>query len=124
MAEADLATILEDRTGGFGWDITLTDPDGVVYTDLVGMATDISQALDPETGTLVSGHTASVALRISTLKAKGVKELPQSIADSDLKPWLVSMKDINNLQYVFKVSESRPDRALGIIVCFLEIYKI
>lgn len=117
IAESDLAFILEDDVMGFGWPITLTNPLGQVE-NLTGFSNDIAQLIDPDTGQAVSGRVASVALRISSLNA-----LPVGIADSQSKPWLVTFDDINGNTFTFKVAQSNPDRALGIVTCLLEIYK-
>lgn len=117
LAESDLSFILEDGVCGFGWPIVLTDPDGLSQ-NLTGFSDDISQIIDPDTGQAVSGRLASVALRISSLNA-----LPVGISDSSLKPWLVTFDDINGNSFTFKVSQSNPDRALGVVTCLLELYK-
>lgn len=121
QAEADLAFILEDSVGGFGYPITLTDPAGKTDT-FTGFSDDIAQVIDPDTGQAVSGRLASVALRISSIYNKGFT-LPKGIADTGSKPWVVQFDDINGLPYTFKVSESNPDRAMGIVVCLLEAYR-
>ena len=120
VAEADLASILEDSVDGFGWPITVTDP-GQNSANLVGFSNDIAQLIDPETGQAVSGRVASVSLRISSLTAAGLG-LPQGIADAKNKPWVVQFDDINGNAYKFKVSQSNPDRAIGIVTCLLELY--
>jgi len=120
QAEADLAFILEDSVGGDGNLITLTDPNGLVDT-FTGFSNDISQVIDPDTGQAVSGRQASITLRISSLYAAGFG-LPKQVSDTALKPWVVQFNDINGLPYTFKVSESMPDRALGVVVCMLETY--
>lgn len=123
IAEQDLATIMEDTATGFGWPITLTAPDGTVGS-LTGFSDDIAQVIDPDTGQAVSGRLASVAIRISlittTLPGKG---LPVGIADAGSKPWLVAFDDINGASYTFKVAQSNPDRALGLVTCLLEEYQ-
>lgn len=120
QAEMDLGKILEDETTGFGWTIFVTDPDGL--SDMfTGFSTDIAHAIDPDTGVLVSGRTASVAIRISLLTAKGFG-LPEGISDTSRKPWIVDFNDINGTNYRFKVASSNPDRALGIVTCTLETY--
>lgn len=121
QAEADLAFILEDSAGGFGYPITITDPAGAAKS-LTGFSDDIAQVVDPDTGEAVSGRLASVTLRISSIYAAGLK-LPKGIADTGTKPWTVAFDDINGLPYTFKVSESNPDRALGVVVCLLEAYR-
>jgi hypothetical protein len=123
IAESDLAAILEDSVHGFGWAITLTDPAGASKA-LTGFSDDIAQLIDPDTGQAVSGRLASAALRISSIYAAPAMALPRGIADSASKPWLVAFDDINGLPYTFKVAQSNPDRALGIVTLLLEAYKI
>lgn len=122
IAEQDLGVILEDSDTGFGWSITVTDPSGNSGTGpLTGFSDDIAQIIDPDTGQAVSGRLASVALRISSLTATGLT-LPRGIADSGSKPWVIEFDDINGNPYKFKVSQSNPDRALGLVTCLLELY--
>lgn len=121
LAERDLGVILEDGVTGFGWPITVTDPDGTVAA-MTGSSNDISQVIDPETGTMVNGRSASVVLRISSLAARGLG-LPRGIADTGRKPWLIGFNDIGGAPYIFKVSTASPDRAAGVILCMLEAYK-
>ena len=121
LAEADLGRIIEDRDGGFGWDLVLTDPAGVSYP-LVGSSTDIARAIDPETGQAVTGRFASVSIRISTLLLAGATSLPRAVADKSSRPWLVTFDDINGTSATFKVQASAPDRALGLLSLTLETY--
>lgn len=120
LAEQDLAATLEDSVGGFAWPITITDPDGNSGS-LTGSSTDIAQVIDPDTGEAVSGRLASIAVRISTLTAKGLG-LPVGIADAGSKPWIVQFDDINGNPYTFKVTQSNPDRAIGLVTCILGVY--
>ncbi len=121
IAEADLATILEDDVGGFAWPITVTNPAGVL-ANLKGFSADISQVIDPDTGQAVSGRIAWVTLRISSLTAAGFT-LPEGVADPKDKPWLIQFDDVNGNSYTFKVGSTNPDRTLGIVRCLLESYK-
>ena len=120
IAESDLGLILEDTVTGFGYSITLTDPSGTVRP-LTGFSDDISQIIDPDTGQAVSGRLASAALRISSIISAGLT-LPKGIADAGIKPWLVQFDDINGNPYTFKVAQSNPDRALGLVTLLLELY--
>lgn len=120
LAEQDLAGILEDDSTGFGWPITVTAPDGTVGA-LTGFSTDIAQLIDPDTGQLVSGRQASAALRISSLTAAGLG-LPENVPDATSKPWLVAFDDINGNAWTFKVQDSNPDRAAGVVTVLLEYY--
>lgn len=121
LAETDLGVILEDSATGFGWPISVTDPDGNVGS-LTGFSDDIAQVIDPDTGQAVSGRLASVALRISSLALAGLT-LPRGIADTGSKPWVVEFDDINGNAYKFKVAQSNPDRALGLVTLLLELYE-
>lgn len=121
MAESDLGAILEDGVMGFGWPITVTSPGGI-SVPLTGFSDDISQVIDPDTGQAVSGRLASVALRISSLDTAGLG-IPRGIADSASKPWAIEFSDINGNPFKFKVQQSNPDRALGLVTCILELYK-
>lgn len=123
LAEQDLGAILEDSIYGFGWPITLTDPAGLTDPNLIGFSNDISQIIDPDTGQLVSGRLASVALRISSLTLAGFG-LPKAIADQNSKPWVVTFNDINGTSHTFKVRQADPDRALGLVICILEAYAL
>jgi hypothetical protein len=120
LAEADLGRILEDAETGFGYAITLTDPLGTALP-LVGFSNDIAQVIDPDTGQVVSGRLASVALRISTIIAAGLG-LPRGIANSSSKPWVVEFNDLLGTPHKFKVFQSNPDRGIGMITLILESY--
>jgi len=121
LAEQDLGAILENSSDGFGWPITVTDPTGTTAS-LVGFSNDIAQVIDPDTGVAVSGRLATVAIRIGLLAANGLG-IPRAIADSASKPWVVTFADINGNSYSFKVAESSPDRALGLVSCILGLYQ-
>lgn len=122
LAAQDLAAIMQDKVTGFGWDIVLSTPLGVKLP-FVGFSTDIAQAVDPETGTLISGRLASVAVPMTALYAAGLTDLPRALPDSNARPWLVSFADVDGLPYKFKVAETRPDRAIGSLVMLLETYR-
>lgn len=118
IAAADLKTIVEN-TDDFGWPVTVTKPGGPSVA-MVGLSTDISQTIDPDTGQAVSGRAASVTLVMSSLLA-AFSELPRGISDG--LPWVVQFDDIAGAAHKFKVREAMPDRALGCVVCLLEFYK-
>jgi hypothetical protein len=120
QAAADLKLILEDSAAGFGWPITVTSPNGTDTAELTGYSNDIAQAIDPETGMLVSGRVASVVLSIGTLEDAGFTEVPRGTAESSGRPWVIEFADINGAPHRFKVREARRDRALGCVVCILE----
>jgi len=119
-AETDLGLILEDQTTGFGMPITLTNP-AETTGSFTGFSNDVSELIDPDTGIAISGRVASVAIRIQPILDAGFV-LPVAIADKTSKPWLVGFDDINGNSYTFKVIESNPDRALGLVICKLEAY--
>lgn len=119
QAALDARTIL-NNTDGFGVPITVTNPGGT-SADLTGFSNDIALTIDPETGMAVSGREASVALHMRDLVDAGLG-LPKNIADEDLRPWVVSFVDVLGITHTFKVKESNPDRASGVITCTLEVY--
>jgi hypothetical protein len=121
VAETDLKYILENDMCGFGWPIIIIDPVDVAV-QMVGFSNDIGQTIDPDTGMLVSGRVASVALRLSTIQNFGLS-IPQGISDSNSKPWRVLFDDINGNPYTFKVIQSNPDRGLGIVTLLLSKYE-
>lgn len=121
LAEADLATTLEDAATGFGWPVKVINPAGDEL-ELSAQSGDISELIDPDTGLGVSGRFAHAALRIKTLYDASF-ELPAEVHDSASKPWLIKFNDINGKEYTFKVAESNPDRTLGLHVCKLEFYE-
>lgn len=120
QAENDLSFILEDASGGFGWPITLISPTSVTQ-NLTGFSDDISQLIDPDTGQAVSGRLASCALRMSTLDLS--EGMPQAVADTTGKPWVVQFNDILGNAHQFRIAQSNPDRALGVLTLILEAYK-
>jgi len=120
-AEAVLAETMEDPDM-FGWSITLTDP-SESSAEMYGLSADISQMIDPDTGEVITGRVASVALRMSSIVAAGFTGFPKNIAETTSKPWLVTFNDILGTEHTFKVRESNRDRAMGVIVCMLEVYR-
>lgn len=119
LAEQDLSFTLEDSVSGFGWPVTLTDPSGFTGTSgLTGQAHDISQIIDPDTGTAISGRSSAFVLRTSSITAAGFSE-PVGVAASDVLPWLVTFDSINGASYTFKVEYADPDRVLGTITLVL-----
>lgn len=120
LAEIDLGVTLEDSVSGFGWAVTLTNPQGV-SVNLTGQAHDISQMIDPETGVAISGRSAAFVLRRSSVIASGVGE-PCGVPDGSTLPWLVAFSDINGSPHVFKVEDAEPDRVLGTFTLMLGVW--
>lgn len=116
MAEADLATTLE---GDWGVPVLVTDPNGKAET-LQAQAGDIGALIDPDTGIPVSGRLAHVALRLSSLKAKGFDEIPKGIASPDEMPWRFQFDGLAGGPHEFAVRNSHPDQTLGVVICLAE----
>jgi len=116
-ATADLNNILAAE---FARDITITDPDDNSAV-VKGFTNDVAQVIDPETGQLVSGRIATIAIALRELTAAGL-EIPEGIEDTTKKPWRINFEDMDGAEYHFKVFASNPDRALGVVTCELEIY--
>lgn len=120
QAEADLGVILENEDD-FGFPITLTDPSGEV-ANLIGFTHDISEVIDPNTGTAVTGRDINVSLRTGSILDENLA-IPQGVADTDKKPWMVKFNDLEGQSGTYKVRESRPDRQLGVVVLICEFYE-
>ena len=118
MAERDLQYIMEEDVSGPRWALSVTDPSGT-NVDLYGISNDISEALDPETGQIVSARSVTASLCIKTLLAN-FAALPRGIHNTNERPWLIEFTDLNDRTQAFKVKEAMPDRRAGIIVCDLE----
>jgi hypothetical protein len=119
LAERDLSFTLEDSVTGFGWAVTLTDPQGFTgSTNLTGQSHDISQIIDPNTGTAISGRATAFVLRMSSVTAAGFAQ-PVGVADSDSLPWRVTFDNINGAPFTFKVEYADPDYTLGTITLIL-----
>jgi hypothetical protein len=118
LATKDLNTIL---TSDFGIEILLTPPAGIART-VTGYTNDIAQAIDPDTGQIISGRVISIAIALRTLSEQGL-EIPRGYADESVNPWLVQFLDTDLKAYQFKILASNPDRALGIVTCELEFFK-
>ena len=119
QARRDTRRILED-VDGFAWSIVVTNPDGRSAC-LRGFSTDISDMIDLETGQLVTGRQAEVALPMGALTQAGF-ELPEHIASEAMKPWTVKFDDIEGTSHTFKVMRTAPDRTVGLVLCYLEAY--
>lgn len=117
LATDDLNAI---TTMDFNMPIVVTNPAGMTKT-VQGFTNDIARIIDPDTGQIVSGRLATVAISIRSLTAQGLG-LPQGIEDMAIKPWVVMFSDVDANEYTFKVLASNPDRALGIVTCELEFY--
>ena len=116
---ADVRTILEDAAAGFGEPILVTDPHGNSAT-LTGFAKDIAQAIDPDTGMLVSGRVVTCAFAMASLTAAGFADLPQGVAEPGRQKWRVELTDARGNVYRLAVREARPNRHVGVVVCILE----
>lgn len=121
IAGIDLRAILTDSSpSGFASPIIVTDPHGNAAT-INGLQNDVHLSVDPQTGAMVAGRRASVALSITALAAAGLGE-PRAIADPKLKPWRIEFTTPTGKALTMKVAEALPDE-LGCIVCLLETYK-
>jgi hypothetical protein len=116
QAKLDARAILED-TLGFAWPVTLTSPLGVV-TSVYGFTTDVGQTIDPETGQAVAGQRASCTVALGALPS-----LPEAVAEGSRKPWLATFADSQGVFGAWKVIEVLPDRAAGVVVLLLEVFK-
>ena len=122
MAEADLALTLEDEENGFGWPCAVTNPSGTTENFFV-QSGDIHMLLETDADIPVSNRTAHVAVRIASLTARGF-DIPRADPDETKNPWIFEFDDINGNVRKFTVSNSEPDRALGVVMIILELIKV
>lgn len=120
QAVLDTQAILES-TDDFGVALTITDPDGL-SAEVVGYSADVHLMVDPGTGQAVSARKISVAVHVNTLEQAGLGQ-PVGVADKRAKPWLVSFADAKGAAQTFKVVSSEPDRVVGIVVLWLEVFR-
>lgn len=121
IAEADLAITVEDRDGGFGWDVVLLNPteaDNAAGSPLVGLTVNTMLLGDPDTGVAVKGRRVSVAVRISSLPDPNT--LPEGIPDTDSLPWRFRFSNLRSTERIWRVADTDPDETLGVLVCHLE----
>jgi hypothetical protein len=119
-AEADARRILNNKTSGKGLDITVTDPTGASHS-FVGWQNDIAELIDPDTQDYVSGRLVNVSLAITDLVTAGL-EIPEGEPDPNKRPWVVEYIDLWGTPLKYAVARSVPDRGLGIVVLYLEVY--
>jgi hypothetical protein len=119
IAHEDVQEIMGD-TDGFSWPCTVTSPSGLSH-DFLCRSTDIHLSIDPGTGEIVSGRHASVVLLMVELSLVGFETIC-GVTDNTGKPWVVEVDNIEGTPGTYRVAETHPDNALGLMVCFLEAY--
>lgn len=119
QAARDAQAIVEDQAG-FGWPIKLTDPTGF-SKDIKGLSNDIALTIDPDTGMLVSGRDVTISVHTRTLRNAGFVGNPRGVSQG--LPWVVEFEDTNGVTGRFKVVKTSPDRAFGLILMNLEVYR-
>jgi hypothetical protein len=114
----DLQNILEDDDTGFGWAMTITDPDEV-SAEVIGSWTDVTQDIDLGTGVIVAGRVASIVVRQAALTEAGLG-MPREVPDEAAKPWRVSLLDTTGATRNYKIASVEPDVRRGLVRCGLE----
>ena len=87
----DVVDILEDIDYGISLLMNLINPDNLAAV-LKGWSNDISAAIDPDTGIIVTGRVISVALPQSSILNAGFPGLPVGIQDDKKTPWIVQFE--------------------------------
>jgi hypothetical protein len=119
IAASDVIEIINDTETG-GDEITITSPAGVSET-FNALTNDIHFAIDPETGETVTGRQCSATVLSSDLVTAGFTDI-KGIPDTNSRPWVVQMTDINGVTASFKVVESHPDNTIGLMILILGEY--
>lgn len=122
LAEKDLGMILEDDVNGFGVPCSITNPAGLTVPDIKVQTGDIHLILDMETDAKISNRVVHISARISTLIAEGL-EIPRAQPNQSANPWIFEFADVNGVIRKFTVSDSKPDRKMGVVTIILELLK-
>lgn len=119
IANADLQEILNaDETGGVA--CTITDPSGAQAQFKV-FFNDIHQAIDPDTGEVVTGRLSSIAVLTNELIDEGFDGI-HGIAKASSRPWLATITDALGRSMTHKIAETFPDASIGLTLLVLEAY--
>ncbi len=117
IAAADCQRILNAD----GCVITLQSPDGRL-AELRGNEKNISHAVNPETGAVVSVRQTSVVVHMADLRTVNME--PRGVSDDKGKPWVVRFTSAGTgIERTWKVTETIPDDTIGAQVLILEFYK-
>jgi hypothetical protein len=119
-ARKDVARILQN-TNEFASTVKLTSPAGVTR-DVAAVTNEVWQGLDPNSGNIVNGAVASIAISLDALSKAGLG-IPQNSRDTKAKPWLVEMTLADGAPRTYTVEESRRDMGLGVIWYVLGEYQ-
>jgi hypothetical protein len=119
-AYLDLQEIMHDTVSG-GDSCTITNPDGASSV-FQCLSNDIHLSIDPGTGDVITARQATISVLISDLILEGFEGV-RGIASKTSRPWTVDIADVNSNSHIFKVTESYPDRTVGLMTLFLELYE-
>ena len=103
QAQEDLASTIQEE---FGQTIKISRPDSSDPLDFIGLSNDISVAIDPDTGLMITGRTAQAVFILSEVLAH-FSELPDKL-------WKVEFLEISPNS--FSVLDVRPDAAQGVLI--------
>ena len=103
QAQEDLQTTIQEE---FGQTIMISKPDGTEFKDFVGNSNDISIALDPDTGLMITGRTAQAVFVL--------KEVLDHFGELPKKLWKVQFLELSPNS--FCVKDVRPDSSQGALI--------
>lgn len=119
IAAADFQSILNVD----GCVITLRAPDGREAT-LSGNEKDVSHAVNPETGAVVSSRRVSVVVSMADLRDLNMAPRGESDA-ANKKPWVARFTSAGSaVERTWRVMETIPDETIGSLVLILDFYKL
>ena len=122
IAADDFANFTSN-TDEFGHEFVITAPDGTVIEGIKGYSTDISALIDPETGQMVAGRTASVSIAMRFFRNAGFGSIPTMEPKKNKKPWIFEWLAPNTSVYTFSVRDAIPDRKLDQTLFMLQSFK-
>ena len=114
LARTTLESIMKNERTAFSRSFSVTDPEGTTAS-FYGRWNHISQAVDQETGAIITGEFVSAVIVKNDLVANGLTGVPEHIEDGEETPWLFEQAG-----KTYKVFNALADETMGTIVVILE----
>lgn len=116
----DVARITQN-TNEFASAVKLTNPSGQFAT-VAALTGEVWQGLDPNSGNVVNGAVASIAISIEALTKANLGGIPHNSKNPTERPWRVELELADGVRYTYAINESRRDMTLGLIWYVLKRY--
>lgn len=118
---SDVARITQN-TKEFASEVKLQNPSGQFAT-VAAITNEVWQGLDPNSGNIINGAVASIAISLDALTKASLGGIPQNPHNAKEKPWLVELTLADGVPRTYKIAESRRDMQMGLIWYVLSRYQ-